>query len=143
MRDRFMDANAISIEIRIESLIEQVWEYFTMPEHIVNWNFASDEWCCPSAENDLRTGGKFVWRMESKDGSIGFDYTGIYRQIVDKELIVYEISDGRNFKIEFLQERSKVRLIEIFEPEEVNTIDIQKAGWFAILENFKKYVEGK
>ena len=131
----------ITVEIEIEAPIEKVWEFWTKPEHIINWNFASDEWCCPTAANDLKPKGKFIWRMEAKDGSMGFDFTGIYNQIIAHEFISYTMEDGRRVEIEFKIEDDKIILTESFEPEGTNADEMQKAGWQAILGNFKKLVE--
>lgn len=131
----------ITVHTTVHATIDKVWDYWTQPEHIVNWNFASDEWCCPKAENDLRPTGRFSWRMEAKDGSMGFDFTGDYVQIIDQKLISYKMSDGRNVEIEFNLNNDGVNVSETFEAEGTNTDEQQRAGWQAILENFKKYVE--
>ncbi|MBN1949736.1 MAG: SRPBCC family protein [Bacteroidales bacterium] len=131
----------ITIETTIEAPIQLVWNLWTLPEHIVNWNFASEEWCCPNAVNDLRPDGELNWRMEAKDGGIGFDFTGTYLQVKDKELITYKISDGRAVSINFLTEGKNVKLIESFEAEGTNSEELQRSGWQAILNNFKRYVE--
>jgi uncharacterized protein YndB with AHSA1/START domain len=131
----------IKIETEIVAPVETVWEYWTNPEHITRWNFASDDWCCPSATNDLRPKGRFNWRMEAKDGSMGFDFTGIYNQIDKEEFISYTMEDGRKVEIEFRFEGGKTKLSESFEPEGTNSDEQQRAGWQAILGNFKKLVE--
>lgn len=104
----------ITVETEIEAPIEKVWECWTNPKHITNWNFANDEWCCPSAKNDLKPGGGFLWRMEAKDGSMGFDFTGTYQQIEDQKSISYKMTDGRKVEINFLTGDNKVKLIESF-----------------------------
>lgn len=131
----------ITVETTIKAPISKVWESWTKPEHITNWNFASDEWYCPKAMNDLQSGGKFNWRMEAKDGSLGFDFTGVYDQIIDNELITYKMSDGRKVEIRFAEINNEVKLSESFEAEGTNSDEQQKAGWQAILSNFKNYVE--
>lgn len=131
----------ITVTTIINSTIEQVWKSWITPEHIVNWNFATNEWCCPSALNDLRPKGEFNWRMEAKDGSIGFNFTGTYTQVKEKELITYTMSDGRTVSISFSIEGNGIRLTETFEAEGTNSDEQQRAGWQAILENFKRYVE--
>ena len=133
----------ITIETTIVSQIDTVWECWTKPEHIDNWNFATDEWKCPSAENDLRVGGNFSWRMEAKDGSMGFDFTGTYQKVVDNELITYKMSDGRAVSVKFSDSGNEVQLSESFEAEGTNSDEQQRAGWQAILGNFKKYVESQ
>lgn len=133
----------ITVQISIQSNIDKVWEYWTKPEHITHWNFASEDWSCPNAENDLKPNGKFCWRMEAKDGSMGFDFTGVYDKITDKAFISYKIQDGRQVDIEFIQNSDSIDLRETFDPENIHTEEQQRAGWQAILENFKKYVEGE
>jgi uncharacterized protein YndB with AHSA1/START domain len=131
----------ITVETTIKAPISKVWENWTKPEHIINWNFASDEWHCPKASNDLQSGGEFNWRMEAKDGSMGFDFTGVYDQIIDNELITYKMSDGRKVEIRFTETNGEVKLSESFEAEGTNSDEMQRAGWQSILGNFKKYVE--
>ena len=135
--------NIITIETEIVATMDHVWKLWTSPEHIVNWNFASEEWCCPNAVNDPRPGGRFIWRMEAKDGSIGFDFSGTYQELVDKELITYKMSDDRSVTIDFMIEGESVRIVESFEAEEINSVEQQRDGWQAILNNFKKYAESK
>lgn len=132
----------ITIETTIQSPVEKVWECWTSPEHIVNWNFASDDWSCPTAQNDLKPGGKFVYRMEAKDGSMGFDFSGTYDEVIEHERIVYTLDDERKVEIIFEYDENQVRLIESFEAEDIHTAEQQRAGWQMILENFKEYVEG-
>ena len=131
--------------ITVESLIaapkEKIWEYWTAPEHIVHWNYASDEWCTPAAKNDLHVGGRFKFRMEARDGSIGFDFEGTYTNIQLNEVIGYLLDDGRNVKIDFVKQDDAVKVIENFEAETINSAELQKGGWQSILDNFKKYVE--
>lgn len=131
----------ITVETEIEAPIEKVWERWTDPKHIINWNYATEEWCCPSAKNDLKPGGEFLWRMEAKDGSMGFDFTGTYRHIEKGRSISYIMTDGRKVDIHFLTEGDKVRLSESFEAEGTHTDEQQRTGWQAIIGNFKKYVE--
>ncbi len=135
--------NTISVQTSINADLEKVWNYYTKPEHIIKWNFATDEWCCPKAENDLKPNGKFSWRMEAKDGSVGFDFTGDYKKVIEKELITYKMSDGRLVKIDFLKNENEVIISETFDAEGTNSDEQQRAGWQAILGNFKKYVESK
>lgn len=131
----------ISVSITVNAPIEKVWEYWTQPHHITNWNFASDDWCCPSAKNIIEAGEQFSWRMESKDGSMGFDFTGTYQEVIKNKLIRYTIEDGRNVEILFSQTNNGIHLSEIFDAENIHTGEQQRAGWQAILENFKAYVE--
>ncbi len=131
----------ITIEALINASKEKVWDCFTKPEHIVNWNFASEDWCCPKAVNDFRVGGKFSWRMEAKDGSMGFDFGGTYSEIKKFETIKYQIADGRNVELKFSVQNNSVLITETFEAEETHSIEQQRFGWQSILNNFKKYVE--
>lgn len=118
-----------------------VWLFWTTPEHIENWNFASPDWHCPKAANDLQKNGRFTYRMEAKDGSMGFDMTGTYDAIRPKEHIAYTMDDGRKVSIDFLEENGSVTVVETFEPESQNPLEMQRQGWQAILDNFKKHVE--
>ena len=131
----------ITVQTTVNAPIDQVWKYWTLPEHITQWNFASDDWCCPNAENDLRVGGKFNYRMEAKDGSLGFDFWGIYDTIKENELIEITLGDNRKVKVEFVAQDNSTGIIETFEVEEMNAVDMQRDGWQAILNNFKKFVE--
>ncbi|WP_294297714.1 SRPBCC family protein [uncultured Chryseobacterium sp.] len=132
----------ITIDITILSPIQKVWEYYNNPEHIIQWNFAHESWHCPSAENDLRTGGKLKTRMEAKDGSFGFDFEGTYDDIVDCEKIRYHLEDGRKVEVLFHEVDATTTKIEItFDPEKQNLPEMQREGWYAILNNFHKYVE--
>ena len=133
--------NKITVSTIVGSSIEKVWECWSSPEHIINWNFASDDWACPNALNDFRQNGEFNWRMEAKDGSMGFDFTGRYVEIIDHELIRYTMSDGREVTIEFVRDGNEVTVRESFEAEGTNSDEMQRAGWQAILNNFKSYVE--
>lgn len=131
----------IIVETTIKAPVEKVWNFWTAPEHITQWNNASDDWHTPRAESDLRVGGKFVSRMEAKDGSIGFDFSGVYDLMKTHEHIAYAIEDGRKVEITFTNLGSTTKVVETFEAETENSIELQQAGWQAILNNFKKYVE--
>ncbi len=131
----------ITVNTKINAPLQKVWDCWTKPKHITNWNFASNDWRCPKALNDFKKGGQFMWRMEAKDGSTGFDFTGLYDEIKEGELINYHISDGRKVTITFSKVGDNVHLIESFEAENIHTEQQQKAGWQSILDNFKKYVE--
>jgi uncharacterized protein YndB with AHSA1/START domain len=130
----------IKIETRIHAPIELVWNCWTSPEHIVNWNHASDDWQTTKAENDLRIGGKFMSRMEAKDGSFGFDFEGIYDRVDAHAYIEYHLADARVVQIEFKQEGSETVVMENADPETMNPLEMQVAGWQAILNNFAAYV---
>src|SRR5579871_4425121 len=131
----------ITIGNTVNAPVEKVWKFWTEPEHIKQWNSASPDWHTPSAENDLRVGGKFLSRMEAKDGSFGFDFGGIYDEVNTHELIEYTMGDGRKVMISFLVVGDKTRVVETFEAETTNSLEMQKGGWQSILDNFKKYVE--
>lgn len=136
-----MASKKIKIEAMIAAPLERVWSAWTKPEHIVLWNFASPDWCCPRAVNDLRVGGKYNARMEAKDGSFGFDFEAVYTEVVHPKTIVYRMEDGRQAATEFEQLGDKVKVTTSFDAEQENPVEMQKDGWQAILDNFKKYVE--
>jgi uncharacterized protein YndB with AHSA1/START domain len=133
--------NIITVEILVKASIEKVWQFWTKPEHITKWNNASQDWHTTRAENDLRIGGKFLSRMEAKNGSFGFDFEGIYDSIITKEKISYTLLDDRKVTIIFSPIEGGVTITETFEAETENSLELQKFGWQAILNNFKKYVE--
>ncbi len=132
----------LQTEVTIHNISkEKVWEFYVNPKHIVNWNFAGDDWHCPKAEVDLKIGGRFSFRMEAKDGSFGFDFWGVYDEIIPQEKIRYTIGDGRKAEVRFT-ERNEDTAVEIdFEPEKTNPEDMQQQGWQAILNHFKEYAE--
>ena len=132
---------SIVVEVLVSQELDKVWEAWTQPEHIRKWNFASDDWHCPAAINDLKANGALKWRMESKDGSVGFDFKGIYQEVRHQKFICYHIDDGRKVEISFSESNGKVKVSEHFEPENQNSLELQKQGWQAILENFKKHAE--
>ncbi|SHM97823.1 Uncharacterized conserved protein YndB, AHSA1/START domain [Cyclobacterium lianum] len=133
----------IGVSTTVASDMDRVWEYWTKPEHIIHWNFATDEWHCPRVENELKANAKFSWRMEAKDGSMGFDFEGVYDKIIKNELITYRMTDGRKVAIVFTERDNAVHIEETFEAEGTNSDEQQRAGWQAILDNFKKYVESR
>lgn len=130
----------VTIEATIQASLEKVWSVWTSPEHIVKWNAASDDWHTTKAENDLRVGGRFLSRMEAKDGSFGFDFTGTYDEVVQHELIAYTMEDGRKVRAHFSQSGKSTKIVSVFDAEQENPVDMQKNGWQAILDNFAKYV---
>lgn len=136
-----MNKNPITIETTVKAPITTVWDSWNKPEHIVNWAFASDDWEAPSAENDLRVGGKFKTVMAAKDKSTSFDFEGIYSTVSVNKLIEYDMEDGRHVKIEFIELPEGVKIIETFDPESENSREMQRDGWQAILDNFKKHTE--
>ncbi len=134
--------NKVTVQAMVQAPIEKVWSYWSEPEHITKWNQASEDWHAPRAENDLRTGGKFLTRMEAKDGSMGFDFFGVYDEVKQHELISYTLEDGRQVQITFMAQGNETKVVETFDPENTHPVDFQQAGWQAILDNFKKYTEG-
>ncbi len=137
------DKTIITIEATIHVPVDTVWNLWTLPEHITKWNSASDDWHTPYAENDLKAGGSFLSRMEAKDGSFGFDFTGVYNEVKTNELIVYTIADGRKVHISFTPVGNSTTIIESFEAEDTHSVELQKNGWQSILDNFKRYAESK
>jgi uncharacterized protein YndB with AHSA1/START domain len=131
----------ITVETTVNAPVEKVWHLFTTPEHITNWNNASDDWHTPSAENDLRTGGEFVYKMAAKDGSYAFDFGGVYDEVQTNKRIAYTIADGRKVTISFNGNGNETKVVETFDAESTHSVEMQKGGWQAILDNFKKYVE--
>jgi len=131
----------ITVQTTVNATIENVWKIWTTPNDILHWNTASDDWHTTKAENDLKIGGKFSYRMEAKDGSFGFDFEGIYDTVKTNELIAYTMADGRKSIITFKQHGNKINISQTFEAETENTIELQKKGWQAIMNNFKKYTE--
>lgn len=131
----------ITVEATIHAPVEKVWQYWSAPEHITKWNQASDDWHSPHAENDLRTGGKFSTRMEAKDGSFGFDFGGVYDEVKEHEIIDYTMGDGRKVSVRFSGTGNQTKVVETFDAENTHPVDMQRTGWQAILDNFKKYVE--
>jgi len=131
----------IEIQTTVNDPIEKVWQVWGAPEHILNWNHASDDWHCPKATNDLREGGRFVYTMAAKDGSVSFDFEGIYSEVKKYEVIEYTMLDGRVARVEFTKADGSTRIVEMFEPETENTEDLQRDGWQSILNNFKNYCE--
>ena len=134
-------ATKITVETTVKAPVEKVWDFWSAPEHITKWNTASDDWHTPRAVNDLRTGGKFSARMEAKDGSFGFDFGGVYDTVQQYQLIEYTMGDGRKVSVRFDSKGSETHITETFEAEGTNPIEMQRGGWQAILDNFKKYTE--
>jgi uncharacterized protein YndB with AHSA1/START domain len=131
----------ITVQTTVAATVHKVWTYWTMAEHIVNWNFASDDWHCPGAENDLCPGGKFRATMAANSGEMSFDFEGIYDEIIPLQKISYSMSDGRKVSVEFKEIGADTQVIETFNPEQMMPVDMQREGWQAILQNFKSYVE--
>ncbi|HVI45835.1 MAG TPA: SRPBCC family protein [Chitinophaga sp.] len=131
----------ITVETTVQAPVEKVWKYWTQPEHITQWCQASDDWHAPAATNDLRTGGAFSTTMAAKDGSFSFDFGGVYTQVDEHKVIAYTMGDERKVLITFSGDGNTTKVTETFDPEDTNPADMQKSGWQAILDNFKKYTE--
>ncbi len=134
-------ATKITVEATVNAPAEKVWEFWNGPEHITKWAAASDDWHTTRAENDLRTGGTFLSRMEAKDGSFGFDFGGVYDDVKTNEIIAYTMGDGRKVNVTFSPSGGGTHISETFDAETTHPVDMQRAGWQAILDNFKKYTE--
>jgi uncharacterized protein YndB with AHSA1/START domain len=137
------DKTLITVETVVNAPINSVWKKWTNPDDIVKWNNASDDWHTTRAENDLKVGGKFLSRMEAKDGSMGFDFSGTYNTVKPNEIIEYTADDNRKVQVHFFDGDDKTTIIEVFEAENENPLEMQKSGWQSILNNFKKYTESK
>jgi uncharacterized protein YndB with AHSA1/START domain len=137
-----MNTTKITIQAVVAADRQKVWACYTQPEHITKWNFATDTWHCPAASNDMRVGGKYLARMEAKDGSFAFDFEAVYNEIVDGEKFTYTMPDNRVVQVSFEQTDDKTLVTLIFDPENENPVDLQRSGWQSILDNFRKYAEG-
>ncbi len=131
----------VTVKTTVKAPVDKVWKFWTSPEHITKWNNASDDWHSPRAVNEVRTGGKFNIRMEAKDGSTGFDFGGIYQDVKLNKLITYTMDDGRAVTVDFTSDGKETTVTETFEAEQVNSVEMQRAGWQSIMDNFKKYTE--
>lgn len=134
----------ITISITVHAPLEKVWAYWTEPEHITQWNAASDDWHTPRATNDVRVGGQFTSRMESRDGAHGFDFDGTYTEVVPLRKLAYRMGeelDAREVEITFEQQGENVVVSETFDTEDENSAELQRAGWQAIMDRFKAHVE--
>lgn len=138
-----MNKTKITIETMIAVPAPKVWNMWTEPKHITGWNFASEDWQCPRASNDLKVGGKYSARMEAKDGSFGFDFDAIYDEVLPQKKITYSMSDGRQATTVFENFGDQTKVTTTFDAENQHPLDFQKSGWQAILDNFKKYAESQ
>lgn len=134
-----MDTTKITVQATVDADVKTAWNAYTEPQHITQWNFASDDWCCPSASNDLRPGGKYTARMEAKDGSLGFDFEAVYDEVNEHRGFTYTIADGRKVTTTFEGKDGKTLVTTIFDPEQVNPIEMQQGGWQAILNNYARH----
>ena len=130
---------SIEIAVTVKNRLPLVWEAWTDPDHIRNWNFASPKWYCPCACIDLRPGGAFTYRMEARDGSVGFDFSGTYTQVEEGKLIAFELTDHRRVQVSFTPQAEGVLVLQRFDPDKENPRDLQREGWQAIMDNFRYY----
>ena len=135
--------NIITVQALVNSDLQTVWDYFTKPEYITKWNFASVDWACSKASNDLRVGGKFSSTLRAKDGSASFDFEGIYDEVEPLKSVGYHLEDQRKVHTSFEEVENGVKVTAVFDPETDNPIEMQIGGWQAILNNFKKCVENE
>lgn len=136
-----MDSEKITVQARVAAPVATCWSYWTEPAHIIHWNFASPDWHCPQATNDLRVGGKYWTRMEARDGSFGFDFEATYDDVINHERIRYTMPDGRQADTTFVEEDGATQITTVFDAESVHSIEHQREGWQAILDNFRSYAE--
>ena len=133
---------AITIKTEVNAVLDKVWDYYNNPEHVQQWNAAHESWHCPKAENDLREGGRFSYRMEARDGSFGFDFGGVYTSVQPGKSFTYTMDDERKVSVSFVPEGdSTTGIVVVFDPESQNPVEMQEQGWQAILDNFKNYAE--
>lgn len=133
----------ITITSFINAPLSKVWECWTVARHIEKWNFASTEWHCPDAKNNLIKGGEFHYTMAAKDNSMSFDFWGTYQEIIFEKHIEIVLGDGRKVTVDFEETENGVQLTEVFDPENENPVDLQRTGWQLILDNFKTYTENQ
>lgn len=131
----------ITIGVTVKAPAKTVWKLWTTPEDIIKWNNASDDWHTTKAENDLQKGGKFVSRMEAKDGSMGFDFSGVYDDVIPNKRIAYTMDDDRKVDILFEENGEVTTITQTFEAESENPVEMQRDGWQAIMNTFKEYAE--
>jgi uncharacterized protein YndB with AHSA1/START domain len=133
-------SDKLTVTARVEADIQKVWELWNNPDHITHWYFASDDWHCPHAEADFTPGGQFIYRLEAKDGSMGFDYTGHYSEIHEHQKVGFELDDQRQVEVNFSVKGRSVEITEIFEADTSASLELQQDGWQAILDQFAGYV---
>lgn len=135
------EKTAVTVETTVNAPVAKVWQYWTEPRHITQWCHASDDWHAPHAENDVRTNGKFKTTMAARDGSVSFDFEGVYTKVTPEKNIEYTMSDGRKVSVSFEASENRTRVAETFDTESSNPAEVQRQGWQAILDNFRRYVE--
>ena len=132
---------AITIETIVQKPVAAAWKTWTEPEHIMQWCQASDDWHAPYAENDVRTHGVFKTTMAARDGSVSFDFEGVYTEVIPHEVIAYALADGRTVKITFTDNGTSTKIVETFDPETVNPVELQREGWQSILDSYTRHTE--
>eukprot|EP01025_Chloroclados_australasicus_P019994 TRINITY_DN21003_c0_g1_i1.p1 TRINITY_DN21003_c0_g1~~TRINITY_DN21003_c0_g1_i1.p1 ORF type:complete len:155 (-),score=15.40 TRINITY_DN21003_c0_g1_i1:202-666(-) len=133
----------IEVETVVKAPIHRVWSAWTTADDVMQWNFASDDWCCPKASCELKVGGTFCYRMEAKDQSAGFDFEGKFNSVEQYRLLEYKITDGRKVRVEFAEDDAGTKVKEGFDAETEHSVELQQSGWQSILNNFKTFVEAK
>lgn len=136
-----MSTSKITISTTTSASVERAWQAFTIPAEITRWNFASDDWCCPSAEVDLKVGGGYKARMEAKDKSFGFDFEAVYVEVEPHKALTLLMSDGRRARTTFEAVGTGAKVTTVFDAEAQNSLDLQRSGWQAILDNFGRHIE--
>jgi len=136
------EKTVLTVKTTVNAPVELVWAAWVAPEHITKWNNASPDWHTPMAESDLRPGGKFTSRMEARDGSMGFDFWGIFDVVKPLQTLAYTMGDGRKAIVSFNADGNQTHVAESFEAESENSVELQQQGWQAILDNFKAYTQG-
>jgi uncharacterized protein YndB with AHSA1/START domain len=137
------EKNFITVEVWIQSSIENIWKHLLSPDSVKKWNAASPDWHTPRASVDLRVGGKFIYRMEARDGSMGFDLVGIFTSVEPLRSYNYTLEDGRTVAVSIMNTPAGVHVREVFQAENQNAPELQRAGWQSILDNFKRFVESE
>ncbi|MBB4081078.1 uncharacterized protein YndB with AHSA1/START domain [Lewinella aquimaris] len=139
-----MATEQITVQTTVNASLHETWHYYTESEHVINWNFASEDWHCPAAVNDLRVGGDFRITMAAKDGSMSFDLEGTYDEVSPETHIAYTLSNGRKVSVDFSEgEGEGTGVVIDFDPEPGEDRDVQKQGWQSILDNFRQYAEAQ
>ena len=131
----------ITVSALVNKPLAEVWQRWTTPADIEQWNAAGDDWHCPKATNDLRVGGRFSYTMAARDGSASFDFEGTYTAVEDQARIAYTMDDGRTCTVTFQPEGEGTLVTEVFDAEHMNPVDMQRAGWQAIMDRFKAHTE--
>lgn len=132
---------SITVETTVHAPVDKVWKSWNDPKAITQWCQASDDWYAPYAENDLRKDGKFKTTMAAKDGSVSFDFEGVYTNVIPNNSIEYEMADSRRVSVSFLSQGDDTKVVETFDAENTHSLEMQREGWQAILNNFKKFAE--